>query len=276
MAAITRMRPPSTSHSPLKLASKTLRRSSSNLAPRVIQYEPGLILLKSALSFDAQTMLAQAAMQSGRDPEKGFYKKDEEGKIALNSRPFRGRMYGPVDQYPPAVTKLCQEALRLAAKHDPAIQEVAPTHVITLIYKTLKELPKEIYMPWHQDNGDNDGDGNTPVVSFSVGDSCDFLVNHEKPKISKEYPASNPKNLAHRILFESGDVLIFGGPCRNIWHSIYQIHPNTSPGLAHIQGERINFTFRFTPNLKGREEEFATVPADKIPKNSQFYKLSKM
>lgn len=275
MAALSRVRAPAAiSHS---ITTRVPRRCTSSLAPRIIKYEPGLVLFKSALAFGAETMLALAAMQKGKVPENGFYRKDKDGKtMVLNSRPYRGRMYCAVDQFEPDLTPLCKKILEQAAEHDPELKVVEPTHLIALIYKTLDNPPPEGYMPWHRDNGDNDGIDKAPVISISVGDSCDFLVCHEKPKISQDRPIINPVNLAHRILFESGDVLIFGGASRNIYHAIYQIHPNTSPDLALIKGGRLNFTLRYTPNLKGREKEFATVPAEQLAKDSPFYKLSKM
>lgn len=275
MAALSRVRAPA-AHPPVQVP-RVPRRHTSSLTPRLIKYEPGLVLLKSALVFGAETLLALAAMQKGKAPENGFYRKDKDGKtMVLNSRPYRGRMYCAVEQFEPNLKLLCKKVLEQAAEHDPALKVVEPTHLIALIYKTLDNPPPEGYMPWHRDNGDNDGIEKAPVISISVGDSCDFLVCHEKPQINRERPITNPVNLAHRILFESGDILIFGGRCRNIWHSIYQIHPNTSPDLALIKGGRLNFTLRFTPELKGREKEFATVPADQLAKDNQLYKLSKM
>lgn len=115
-----------------------------------------------------------------------------------------------------------------------------------------------------------------PVVSFNIGDSCDFLVNRERPKVNVTHPLSNPANLAHRILFESGDVVIFGGPSRLIWHTIYKIHQNTAPQFLPFQNARLNFTFRYTPKLLGDEARFATQEASKLPKDNQFYKTTQM
>ena len=61
---------------------------------------------------------------------------------------------------------------------------------------------------------------------------------------------SNPINLAHRILFESGDVLIFGGPSRHIHHCVDKIYDQV--------GYRLNFTFRYAPALLGEEEKFSS------------------
>jgi len=57
-----------------------------------------------------------------------------------------------------------------------------------------------------------------PVVSFSIGDTAEFLYGDER-EVDK----------AKRVLLESGDVLIFGGKSWNIFHGITAIHPYTSP-----------------------------------------------
>lgn len=54
-------------------------------------------------------------------------------------------------------------------------------------------------------------------MSFSIGDTAEFLYGDEN--VEK----------ANKILLESGDVLIFGGKSRNIFHGITAIHPYTSP-----------------------------------------------
>jgi len=274
MASIARIH---TSSILQRAASKIPTHAASGFAHRIVKYEPGLLLIKQGLSSEIQTQLAKIALERGDnpDPKKGFWTHDKEGNRILNSRSYRGRIYDAIDQLPPLVFELCLNFLHQAAETDSSLQVNKPTHFILLFYKTLQE-PREAYIPWHRDNGENDGDDTSPVVSFSIGDSCDFLVNKEKPKISKQHPSSDPKNLAHRILFESGDVMVFGGPCRNIWHAIYEMHPRTAPSYLPFQEGRLNFTFRFTPNLIGKESRYATVAADQLSKDNQFYQLSKM
>ncbi|CAI9767095.1 unnamed protein product [Fraxinus pennsylvanica] len=57
-----------------------------------------------------------------------------------------------------------------------------------------------------------------PVVSFSMGDSAEFLYGEQRD-IDK----------AQKVLLESGDVLIFGGKSRNIFHGVSSVIPNTAP-----------------------------------------------
>lgn len=181
-----------------------------------------------------------------------------------------------MQSFPPVIAESLQSNLELAVKADPTLRMVQATHLILLYYKTLPDAPKAGYIPWHQDNGENDGEEDFPVVSFNIGDSCDFLINHVKPKVDSSHPFSDPANLAHRVKLESGDVLVFGGSSRYIWHSIHKIHENTAPDFLPFEGARLNFTFRYTPQILGREAEFATPSGAKLPRDNPFFKLSKM
>ena len=70
-----------------------------------------------------------------------------------------------------------------------------------------------------------------PVVSISLGDRALFRFG----------PARARANTA-AVMLETGDVLVFGGPARLMFHGIDRIYPGTSalvPG-----GGRINLTMR--------------------------------
>jgi alkylated DNA repair dioxygenase AlkB len=75
------------------------------------------------------------------------------------------------------------------------------------------------------------------VVSFSIGDSAEFLYGTERD-IDK----------AEGIALESGDVLIFGGESRLIFHGISHVNPHTSPKWliedTGLRLGRLNLTFR--------------------------------
>ena len=57
-----------------------------------------------------------------------------------------------------------------------------------------------------------------PVVSFSIGDSAEFLYGDER-NVEK----------ADSVLLESGDVLIFGGESRHVFHGVSSVLPNSAP-----------------------------------------------
>lgn len=76
-----------------------------------------------------------------------------------------------------------------------------------------------------------------PVVSFSIGDAAEFLYGDEKD-VDK----------AENIVLESGDVLIFGGKSRRVFHGVTAIKPNTAPKAlleaTNLRPGRLNLTFR--------------------------------
>ncbi|XP_073146023.1 DNA N(6)-methyladenine demethylase ALKBH1D-like [Henckelia pumila] len=76
-----------------------------------------------------------------------------------------------------------------------------------------------------------------PVVSFSIGDSADFLYGDER-SIDK----------AEKVVLKSGDVLIFGGESRHIFHGVTTINPGTAPAAlleeTNFRPGRLNLTFR--------------------------------
>ena len=76
-----------------------------------------------------------------------------------------------------------------------------------------------------------------PVVSFSIGDSANFLYGDER----------NVKE-AKSVILESGDVLIFGGESRHVFHGVPSVLPNSAPKQllrdSCLSPGRLNLTFR--------------------------------
>ncbi|KAA8540225.1 hypothetical protein F0562_024212 [Nyssa sinensis] len=76
-----------------------------------------------------------------------------------------------------------------------------------------------------------------PVVSFSIGDSAEFLYADQRDTEKPE-----------KIILESGDVLIFGGESRHIFHGVKAILPDTAPKTllteTGLRPGRLNLTFR--------------------------------
>lgn len=218
--------------------------------------QPGLVHIKQGLSSAEQIKLSEIALKRGGE-ENGFWKVNEQGLKVLNQAPIspaRGRIFDSLKNFPEIVSELAGRNLEQAGSN----KKIDATHVILLYYDSLAESLKHGFIHWHQDKDPNDGDEEKPVVSFNIGDSCDFLICNGKPKISSEYPISNPQNLSHRVLFESGDVLIFGGPSRYIHHAIFKIHKNTAPGFLPFSNARLNFTFRYAPNIAGKEDIYSS------------------
>lgn len=76
-----------------------------------------------------------------------------------------------------------------------------------------------------------------PVVSFSIGDSAEFLYGDERD-VDK----------ADKVLLESGDALLFGGKSRHVFHGVTSIIGKTAPetllARSNLRSGRLNLTFR--------------------------------
>lgn len=75
------------------------------------------------------------------------------------------------------------------------------------------------------------------MIPLSIGDSAEFMYGDDKDE-----------DKAERVLLESGDVLVFGGESRHIYHGVSSIIPNSAPEkLLEETGllpGRLNLTFR--------------------------------
>ncbi len=244
---------------------------------KIIKLRPGLILIENALTPAQQINLALTTIKLGERPQKGFWRIDSNGQPQFNSQPYRGRMYDPL-ALNPQLERLCAKSLDAAESVDASIINKLPTHVITLCYQTIMHPPVAGYIPWHIDNGQNDGLKEYPIISFSLGKKCDFLL-----RPFGQLPLRDEKNVNEelKISLHSGSSLIMYGECRHAWHTIKVIELDSPSPLylpEFLRDKRLNFTCRFTPHLIGREEEFITKSAEelRVLKDNPFYDLSKM
>ena len=81
----------------------------------------------------------------------------------------------------------------------------------------------------HRD--EDEADKSAPVLSVSLGDDAVFHVGGLKRTDAKQ-----------RLTLKSGDVVLFGGPARLIFHGIDRVRPGTSDLLE--EGGRFNVTLR--------------------------------
>jgi alkylated DNA repair dioxygenase AlkB len=76
-----------------------------------------------------------------------------------------------------------------------------------------------------------------PVVSFSIGDAADFA-----------YGPSRDEDRCRVVRLESGDVLVFGGAARMVYHAVRAVHAGTAPPelvlRTNLRPGRLNLTFR--------------------------------
>ncbi|PIN01617.1 DNA oxidative demethylase [Handroanthus impetiginosus] len=113
------------------------------------------------------------------------------------------------------------------------LPSMAPDVCIVNFYNTTGRLGL------HQDHDESKESlvKGLPVVSISVGDSAEFL-----------YGDQRDVDKAENVVLESGDVLIFGGESRHIFHGVKRIIPNTAPPplleMTKLRPGRLNLTFR--------------------------------
>ncbi|XP_057976227.1 uncharacterized protein LOC131163625 [Malania oleifera] len=179
----------------------------------------------------AKLQLKMMCLGKNWDPEKGEY---------LSERPIDGTKPPGI---PTEFYQLVEDAIEDSHK---------------LIKKEGKGRNAEDILPWmtpdicivnfyarsgrlglHQDK-DESSDSlrkRLPVVSFSFGDTAEFLYGDERDT-----------EKADKVLLESGDVLIFGGQSRHVFHGVSAIHANTAPKAlleeTQLRPGRLNLTFR--------------------------------
>ena len=81
-----------------------------------------------------------------------------------------------------------------------------------------------------------------PVVSLSIGDSCDFVYAPVPKKTVNTGDGEFPGEKTVRL--ESGDLLIFGGPARMVFHGVRRVHSKSAPKGLLMRSGRLNLTFR--------------------------------
>ena len=82
------------------------------------------------------------------------------------------------------------------------------------------------------------------MVSFSVGSAAEFVFNSIQSMQGSSY-----------VELRSGDALVFGGPCRMIYHGVRRVFPNTAPAellrRSRLRDGRLNLTIRqYIPDKK--------------------------
>jgi len=163
-----------------------------------------------------------------RNPTTKSGKSEDELKLTSGDHAM---MLEKIQAFPPQFKQLCIELMNLGREQASSLPPMKPSIILVNFYK---ETSQGLY--WHRDNSLQEKASarrGTPVVSVSIGDSCDFEYKMEQ------------EDEAQCIRLNSGDVLIFGGPSRLIYHSVSKIYPKTCPKeLVMPQAGRLNLTYR--------------------------------
>ncbi|MEO3752053.1 alpha-ketoglutarate-dependent dioxygenase AlkB [Streptomyces sp. B6B3] len=80
---------------------------------------------------------------------------------------------------------------------------------------------------------DSDERSPAPVVSFSLGDACDFRFGNV---VGRGRPWTD-------VELRSGDAFVFGGPSRLAYHGVPRTRPGSGPSELGLDG-RVNVTVR--------------------------------
>ena len=132
--------------------------------------------------------------------------------------------------------QFCFDMLNIAKEASPVLKDFEDQlKLVQMCYYTQRGR-----LGWHRDriDGLTDEQQNlitSPVVSVSLGNDATFSY-----KKSWKDPEID-------IVLKSGDVVVFGGPQRMVWHTVKKVHDiTTKPKLLDMRGfdGRINLTFR--------------------------------
>lgn len=219
---------------------------------------PGMVLLKHHLAHDEQVDIVKTCREIGLGPG-GFYQPGFANGAKLRLKMMclgldwdpQTRLYGKervIDgSKPPSipnhfsklVIRAIQEAHSLIKKEcgvtcvEDILPSMSPDICIVNFYTTNGRLGL------HQDRDESKESlqKGLPVVSFSIGDTAEFL-----------YGTQRDVEKAKNVLLESGDVLIFGGESRHVFHGVSSIIPNSAPQEllqdTRLLPGRLNLTFR--------------------------------
>lgn len=199
---------------------------------------PGTIHLRGCLTIEEQLSLAHKCIEIGSRPA-GFYIPVVRGgaymhiKMVCLGRHWNAKTYKyeparsdydglPVQELPEDLKNL---AGRVAVEAGMAIE---PDICLINCY------PEAGRLGLHQDKDERPEtiEAGVPVVSISLGDSAKFMIG-----------GTRRKDPVKRIILESGDAIVMGGPSRLRYHGVSGILTGSAPDALDVQG-RYNLTFR--------------------------------
>ena len=132
----------------------------------------------------------------------------------------------PVKPLPPAIARLGRRAVGDTFGSS-AGREFEPDAVIANLYAPGARLGI------HQDAEEPSP---APVVTISIGDTCLF-------RLAGVDRRTSPFIDLH---LQSGDLLVFGGPSRRIYHGVPKVYDHTAPPIPGLPGGRLSLTIRET------------------------------
>eukprot|EP01006_Ploeotia_vitrea_P023457 TRINITY_DN55951_c0_g1_i1.p1 TRINITY_DN55951_c0_g1~~TRINITY_DN55951_c0_g1_i1.p1 ORF type:complete len:562 (+),score=45.26 TRINITY_DN55951_c0_g1_i1:36-1721(+) len=200
------------------------------------ELQPGLVVMRGALDLQTQQWVANESFRIATNPDGrsgGFYRVMPNGDVALNEG-HRGSFAENISSFAPQLSEVCRHFLGYARELSPAVPHMNGKWLGMKFYDE-----KSHGLLWHRDGDDgwnSRGEklqpSGRPVVSFTIGDGCDFRWKNRK---------EDPDNI---LELRSGDIVVFGGPSRNILHAVTKIHAGSTPRGLKIKKGRLNLTYR--------------------------------
>ncbi|CAI8593557.1 unnamed protein product [Vicia faba] len=232
---------------------KERRKELKQSSKEIVELRPGMVHLKGYISRTDQVKIVKKCRELGLG-DGGFYQPGYEDGTNLHLKMMcLGKNWDPqtsryVDQRP----------------SDGSVPPKIPHEFVTLVHSALKDSQTvtklsnskdlSLFSPdicivnfysqngrlgLHQDKDESEPSiaAGLPVVSFSIGNSAEFLYGDERD-VDK----------AEKVVLESGDVLIFGGKARKVFHGVSAIKPEAPISLIEETNlrkpGRLNLTFR--------------------------------
>jgi alkylated DNA repair protein (DNA oxidative demethylase) len=132
----------------------------------------------------------------------------------------------PVKPLPTSVAQLARRAVAETFGAT-AAERFEPDAVIANLYATGARLGL------HQDAEEP---SDAPVVTISLGDACLFRLAGVERRTA---PFTD-------LRLRSGDLLVFGGPARRVYHGVPKVYDHTGPRDLGLPGGRLSVTIRET------------------------------
>lgn len=130
-------------------------------------------------------------------------------------------------EFPDWMVRLGRKALFAATGDSTESDAYTPDTALVNYYRSGSK------MGMHQDR---DELSVAPVVSISIGDTCQFRFGNTR---NRNQPYED-------IALASGDLFVFGGPARLAYHGVTKVLPGTAPADCGLEAGRINITMRVT------------------------------
>lgn len=198
---------------------------------------PGFVHFRNVLPPATQQALALIACRvagaSRQSGASGGWYRCEHGRWSLNDG-SKARFWDHIACFPEEFRTLGEELVRLAGERFGAHLAV-PAAQFQAQVGALNFYKPQGRMGWHVDDT-NFAKPDRPIVMANLGDSADFGY-----KLRRTDPDSS-------VRLDSGDVIVFGGPARDLVHALIRVHRHTSPpalGFPAPPGAgRISVTWR--------------------------------